>query len=155
MLVRSRPFRTLLAVVLAVAVPFCCCKFNAAATACASCVAAPSGERDCTGNVRDDHGCRRADARTADSDGQGPQGPASPDDGSDGHGCTCGNDEAKLVAREKPTIEVPTAVLVAILDWAAVAWAAPEPSHTFVSGGLRAGARPLTSLLSMHCALMV
>lgn len=59
------------------------------------------------------------------------------------------------MAGEKPTIELPTTVLVAILDWTTVAWTAPETSLAFVSGEVWACARPPTSLLRMHCALIV
>ncbi len=60
-----------------------------------------------------------------------------------------------MVAGQKPPIELPTTVVVEILSWATVAWAAPEPCLRFVRGEAWACARPPIGLLRMHCALLV
>jgi hypothetical protein len=157
MLSPSSHFRTFVALLLAVVVPFCCCNFHSWLSACASCVPASSvdGDRQLAAKEHDHKGCHHSGSKGSDSGGDHHQGPVSPEDGSDQHDCTCGKNQAKMMAGEKPTIELPTAVLVAILNWTTVAWAAPEPSLTFVSGEVWACARPPTSLLRMHCALIV
>ncbi|QOJ16359.1 MAG: hypothetical protein HRU76_01585 [Phycisphaeraceae bacterium] len=106
-------------------------------------------------NEHDHKGCHHSGSKGRDSGGDHQKKPVSPEDDSDQHDCTCGQNQAKMMAGEKPTIELPTTVLVAILNWATVAGAAPEPSPAFVSGEVWACARPPTSLLRMHCALIV
>lgn len=157
MLTRSSHFRTFVALLLAVVVPFCCCNFHSWVSACASCVPARSVEEGghVAANEHDHHGCRHSGALSTNSGGDHREGPVSPDDGSDPHDCNCGKNQAKMVSVEKPTIDLVTTVVVAILDWSTSAWAAVEPSHTFVRGEVWACARPPTSLLRMHCALIV
>ncbi|MBK9126252.1 MAG: hypothetical protein RL580_913 [Pseudomonadota bacterium] len=157
MLTRSGHFRTFVALLLAVMVPFCCCNFHSWVSACASCVPASpvDGDRQLAAKEHDHKGCHHSGSKGSDSGGDHHQGPVSPEDDSDQHDCTCGKNQVKMMAGEKPTIELPTTVLVAILNWTTVAWAAPEPSITFVSGEVWACARPPTSLLRMHCALIV
>lgn len=60
-----------------------------------------------------------------------------------------------MLSGEKPTIELPTAVLVAILNWVAIPSSAAEPSRPFTNGEIWAAVRPPTSLLRLHCALIV
>lgn len=157
MLTRSNHFRTFVALLLAVVVPFCCCNFHSWLSVCASCVPTPSVDTHAqvAAKEHDHNGCHHSGVQTTPSSGDHHKDPTSPDDGSDPHDCTCGKNQAKMMAGEKPTIELPTTVLVAILNWTAVAWASSEPSHTFVTGEVWACARPPTSLLRMHCALIV
>jgi len=60
-----------------------------------------------------------------------------------------------MLSGEKPTIELPTAGLVAILNWVAVPSSVAEQSRPFSNGEVWASARPPTSLLRLHCALIV
>ncbi len=60
-----------------------------------------------------------------------------------------------MMSGEKPTIDFALAVLVATLNWITSNWTSVEPAHTFVSGEVWACARPPTSLLRLHCALIV
>ncbi len=157
MLFRSSQFRTFIALLMAVVVPFCCCNFHAWVSACASCVPAAvvDGDRHVTASEHDHHGCHHSGTDAARSSGDHHETPTSPGDGSDPHDCTCGKDQAKMMSGEKPTIDFALAVLVATLNWITSNWTSVEPAHTFVSGEVWACARPPTSLLRLHCALIV
>lgn len=156
MLTRCSHFRTFVALLLVVVVPFCCCNFHSLLTACEACVPACAGHesRTAAANGHDDNDHEHLHASGARPGSETRHHHGEPSDG-DTQDCTCGKHEAKMLSGEKPTIELPTTVLVAILNWTTVAWAAPEPSLTFVSGEVWACARPPTSLLRMHCALTV
>jgi hypothetical protein len=156
MLSRDSHLRTYISLLLAVVVPFCCCNFHSLLTACEACVPACAGHHGQTapanGHEQHDH------QHGGGSDGRSDSGTRHHHDGpSDGdpQDCTCGKHEAKMLSGEKPTIELPTAVLVAILSWVAVPPSAAEPSRLFSNGEIWASARPATSLLRLHCALIV
>lgn len=153
---RNSHFRTCLSLLLAVVVPFCCCNFQSLLTACEACVPACSGHDGhaaaANGHAHNNH--EDADESGERSDSETRHHHDTPSDG-DHQDCTCGKHEAKMLSGEKPTIELPTAVLVAILNWVAIPSSAAEPSRPFTNGEIWAAVRPPTSLLRLHCALIV
>ncbi len=163
MLSRSGHFLAFVALLLAVVMPFCCCTFRSLVSAGASRVPASSidGDGQLAAKEHDHKGCHHSGgchhwgSKGSESGGDHHHGPASPEDDSDQHDCTCGKNQTKMMAGERPTAGLPTSVLVAIVNWTIDAWAAPQPSLTVLSGEVWACARPPTSLLRMHCALIV
>lgn len=153
---RNGHFRTCLSLLLAVVVPFCCCNFHSLLTACEACVPAGAGHHGhaaaSNGHAHNDH--EHSDGSGGRSDSETRHHHGEPSDG-DHQDCTCGKHEAKMLSGEKPTVELPTVVLVAILNWVAMLSSAAEPSRPFTNGEVWASARPATSLLRLHCALIV
>jgi hypothetical protein len=156
MLSRNGHFRTCLSLLLAVVVPFCCCNFHSLLTACEACVPACAGHESRTeaANGHDDNDHEHLHASGARPGSETRHHHGEPSDG-DTQDCTCGKHEAKMLSGEKPTIELPTAGLVAILNWVAVPSSVAEQSRPFSNGEVWASARPPTSLLRLHCALIV
>lgn len=158
MLDTRSPFRLLVTLLLAVAVPFCCCNFHSWISVCAPCeavshdtgtnLAVHSHERDGGHDHDADHHADSAKTPHGDT-------PASPcERGHDEGDCTCSKQSTYLTFA-KPTLEFPTPVLVAVLSFPAITdtWAS-LPSWTKEPGSW-AFTRPPTSLLRLHCALIV
>jgi hypothetical protein len=155
---RSGPFRSILTLILALAVPFCCCDLRALLTGCISCESATSGGgrsvgvqpgdgHDCGG-----HGHCHGDAPSGtDQDGSTP----GKEPVQDSHDCSCGKTTGKMLTVEKSTIELPAPVLVAILDWSATSDPRLFDAYRGREVDLRVRERLATSLLRMHCALIV
>lgn len=155
MLSRDGHFRTCLCLLLAVVVPFCCCNLHSLLTACEACAPACADRHGhtaaATGPTHHDQG--HGDGRGGDSDSK-TRHHETPSQG-DPQNCTCGKHDAKMLSGEKPTIDLPTAVPVAIHNWIVMPLSAAEPLRAFTNGEVWAFARPPTSLLRMHCALIV
>lgn len=73
----------------------------------------------------------------------------------DPQGCSCDKGGGKMLSVEKPSVEAPVHNVVALIDWSqrSEVWpldlaSARERIHQAVQ-------RPLTSLVRMHCALIV
>lgn len=155
MTARSSPFRVAVAVLLAVAIPFCCCSSrlllgafawagdrpSASALTLASFADAPA--RRCHGG----HG--PCGAGTTQTD---PQTPADPDPE---QGCACGMDEGKLLTADKPTVELPAPVIIAVVGWTPIGDLFPGVRHGAPPRDAAFAGRPATALLRMHCALNV
>ena len=162
MLYRGSTFRLLVSLLLVVAVPFCCCNFHAWVSACSSCD--DHADRGLVVGVAHQH----SDASTHDHDGDYPT-----DSGRDGHDahrdknvpcghhhndqddCSCDKHDAKMLTGAKPSVEPPVPVLIAILDWVLTTERIPLAQITINRHDVWATARPPTSLLRLHCALVV
>lgn len=159
MLQRGSPFRLLVTLLLVVAVPFCCCNFRSLLSTCSSCQAMPAAEEvDAShGHSHDadsDHAVPHQHARdqTQHGDGESPA-PCGPGDNK--HQCNCEKNDGKMLTVQKSTVELPMPVVVAILDWSMAVDMLPPFSTRVLYRGNLAVARPLTSLLRQHCALIV
>lgn len=157
MLNRNSPFRCMLTLLLALAVPFCCCDFRSLLTGCVSCDAAPP-ETVKTVAVSEgghDHAshshCHGHSPKGDDHDGSTPG--KAPDQ--DKHDCSCGKNTGKMLTVEKTTLELPTPVVVATLDWSAITDLRPLDPFKGWEVEKRVVERPQTTLLRMHCALIV
>jgi hypothetical protein len=73
----------------------------------------------------------------------------------DGQRCRCGKNEGKVVPDQSPTIDLPAPALLAILDRPAWSGIAPLESSRRLIRNVSGVARPPTSLLRQHCALVV
>ncbi len=155
MVQRASPFRLLVTLLLAVAVPFCCCNFHSWLSACGPCEAAEhsdDGDLALTG----DHVKQTSDHQDADAplshheDHNAPCGPSKDKDGP----CSCGKSNAPMLTVEKSGMDLPMPVLLAVLPHSFV-----SPLVQSVCSDVRRDstslARPPTSLLRLHCALTV
>ena len=141
-------------ILLAFALPLCCCRISAAAVCCS-----PAGPPDATASrtlndhVHDghhhDHGDQHQHRDEAPADDQPPS-PASPCDHDES--CDCGCDETRTRVVEKSvTIDYPV-LAVAAISWISPVATVRRPSiRPFAIGATR----PCTSLVRMHCALIV
>jgi len=144
---------------MAVCVPFCCCNFHAWLDACSTCEAGGGERLANSGGCREgavDGACHHAQRGGGKSDRQ-PCGDRDPEPcGSHhGHECTCAQHEAKFVGGKTPLLALPAPVLLAILDrFEPRSTAMPIGSARPCLWGERA-VRPTSSLLQLHCALIV
>jgi hypothetical protein len=160
MLHRGSPFRLLVTVLLAVAVPFCCCDFRSLLSGCTSCEAATPGSSQ-TVAVHSDADAGHDHATHSHCHGHAPTG--DDQDGStpgkapekDQHDCSCGKNTGKMLTVEKSTLELPAPVIVAILDWSRMSDLRPLDPFKGCEIENRVAERPQTSLLRLHCALIV
>lgn len=60
-----------------------------------------------------------------------------------------------MVSVEKAAVDFPADVVIAIVAWASVADVVPTSAHFAPLRDLSAPIRPPTSLLRLHCALIV
>lgn len=159
MLHRHSTFRLFITLLLAVAVPMCCCDFRMWLTACEPCDAAKShasiehtAHEHSAGGGHDHESDHHAS--TASNEGiepsSSPCGPGHDDD----HDCTCGKQNTLLTVA-KSNLDLPTPVLVAILSFPAFADSSALPPFRAIERGLWVSARPPTTLLRLHCALIV
>lgn len=159
MLHRSSTFRLFITLLLAVAVPLCCCNLRMGLTACEPCDAAsshatvePVAHEHADGNGHDhesDHHASTSSKEGIEPDSS-PCGPGHEDD----HDCSCGKQNTLLTVA-KSNLDLPTPVLVAILSFPAFADMSALPLFRAVERGLWVSARPPTTLLRLHCALIV
>ncbi|MCC6322971.1 MAG: hypothetical protein IT438_16225 [Phycisphaerales bacterium] len=156
MLSRSSPIRFVLTLLLALAVPFCCCDLRSLLAGCVSVgaksesrpVAADRGEGTEQGHATH---CRCHSSATDPHHGSTPEkGP-----GEDQHDCPCGKNTGKMLTVAQATFDLPAPVAVAILDWSGSTDLRPPASFRVRDIEQRAVGRPQTSLLRMHCALVV
>lgn len=158
MLNRNSPFRFVLTLMLALAVPFCCCDFRSLLTGCYSCdtatdarqVATHSGVEAELGHATHSH-CHGHSSKGDDHHGSTPG--KAPE--KDQHDCSCGKNTGKMLTVAKSTLELPAPVLVAILDWSGSSDLRPLDPFRGRDAEKRVVERPQTSLLRMHCALIV
>lgn len=160
MLNRTSPFRFVLTLLLAVAVPFCCCDLRSLLSGCAACDAS-TGADTRTVAVHDDSETRDTPATHTHCHGHSPKGDEQ--DGStpanapanDQHDCSCGKTTGKMLTVAKTTLELPAPVVVAVLDWFVMSDLRPLDPFKGRDAEQRAVKRLQTSLLRMHCALIV
>lgn len=160
MFLRSAHFRGFVAIVLMVAIPFCCCNFRSLFTGDLECRTASVLEagllRGSPSPAEDHrppaHGCCHGKSVTTNgtTDSEPTNEPSDqPRD------CSCDKSGGKMLSVEKPSLETPAQVVVAVLEWAQ--WSELSPLNPV--GGRetlrRTVHRPLTSLVRMHCALVV
>ncbi|MDP1663458.1 MAG: hypothetical protein Q8L55_16225 [Phycisphaerales bacterium] len=160
MLHRGSTFRLFVTLLLAVAVPFCCCNFHSWLSVCVPCEAAehPAAIETVAhhhehATAHDHDSDHHADRTTSSTDGNetspSPCGPGHDDDD-----CTCGKQNTLLTVA-KPTLEFPTPVLVAILSFPTIADSWASTPFRSVGRDLWVASRPPTTLLLLHCALIV
>lgn len=161
MLHRTSPFRFLLTVLLAVTVPFCCCDFHSVLSACAACESPATGREahtqthdhaDGAGHQHASTHHQKGDQDTPGDDHHGtiPDGPNH-----EKHDCTCDSSSGTMLSVEKSTVELPALVVVAVIDWVPLADLVPDALFRVHEREQRAVQRPPTSLLRLHCALIV
>jgi len=159
MLQRGSSLRLLVTVLLAVAVPFCCCDFHSLLSGCASCEApARQIDAEAVAHVHDDgaghhhaaHHEHSADPVTDGDQGTTPCGP-----GDEKHDCNCGKTDGMMLTVQKSTVELPAPVVVAVLAWAQPVDQVPLALIRGHERDQRVVQRPQTSLLRQHCALIV
>lgn len=160
MLHRHSTFRLLVTVMLAVAVPFCCCNFHSLLSSCVPCEAAthhaaakPVADHHSDGAVHahdsDHHSGPIKAHNDGNEPGESPCGPAHDDDD-----CTCGKQNT-LLTIAKQTVGFPSFVSVAILSFSTIAEPWTICPFSAIDRGLWTAARPPTTLLRLHCALIV
>lgn len=154
-------FRLFVTLLLAVAVPLCCCNFHSWLGACGPCNAAenpaavdglaPHHEHATAHDHDVDHHALRTAVVTGGNEcGPSPDGSGHGDD----HDCVCNNESQPLTVT-KQGLEFPAPILVAIH------WFPTMPDTVGVSPSRTGGrdvwvdSRPPTTLLRLHCALIV
>lgn len=160
MLNRTSPFRFVLTLLLALAVPFCCCDLRSLLSGCASCDTSTGGDTR-TVAVHDDSEAHDTPATHSHCHGHSPKGDEQ--DGStpaeapekDQHDCSCGKNTGKMLTVQKSTVELPVPVVIAVLAWAQPVDQVPLALIRGHERDQRVVQRPQTSLLRQHCALIV
>ena len=150
-MLRTSPFRCLIALFLAAWMPFCCCSLNSLLSVCRACEATEDGNA-----VGVCHGHGSSDRHTAGSqhhdEDSAPTQPDQPkrDDGP----CTCDKSKQTTVGVEKNTSELPAPVVAYVLpEWESSWLPHGDPlARRCDNWALR---KPATSLLRQHCALIV
>ncbi|MDX2147953.1 MAG: hypothetical protein SFZ23_10555 [Planctomycetota bacterium] len=160
MIFRSAQFRSFVAILLMVAIPFCCCNFRsllAGNLACQSTSFAEDGVARASPNPTKAHGPSTrgcCHGKSVSNGGSFDSEPTS-DTSDQPRECSCDKSGGKMLSVEKPGLELPAQVLVAVLEWA------QRPELRLVDPVIGRGQlphavhRPLTSLVRMHCALIV
>lgn len=160
MLLRSDQFRSLVIILVIVAIPFCCCNFRSLLGGNSAChnplfseeslvSASPSQAKDhappavgcCRGKSLAESGISNWEPTNDPSD--------QPRD------CSCDKGGGKMLSVEKPALELPAQVAVVALEWAQwpeLRTLSPVSGRGHLSPAVH---RPLTSLVRLHCALMV
>lgn len=151
-MLRSTTFRSVIALVLAAWMPFCCCSLRGLLNACASC-----DSHDSSDSVRVVHAHSPEHGPACHGehhdDGSIPADSDRPDD-HDGAPCACGKHRVAAIGAEKISIELPAHALVCALpEWEVrsdPSCRAPAIDHADF-----ALHKPVTTLLRLHCALTV
>jgi hypothetical protein len=157
---RSSPFRLLVTVLLMGAVPFCCCNFHSWLSVCAPCeavthhaAAEPVAHHHASGAVHEHTSDHYSEVATTPTDGREPDSsPCGP--GHKDEDCNCGKQNT-LVTVAKTALELPAPVLVAMLSFPAIANSWAMTSLRTFERDSQAPERPSTTLLHLHCALIV
>ena len=157
---RASPFRFVLTLLLASAVPFCCCDFRSLLSGCISCEpATPWNTRSVVADS--DSGAGPDGAADSHCHGQAPKGGersrSTPGEAPEErqHDCSCDKNSGRMLTVEKSTLELPLPAIDALLAWSGVS--DPRPLDPFRGHGVeqRVLVRPQSTLLRMHCALIV
>jgi hypothetical protein len=164
MLARSVQFRSVIAMVLVVVMPFCCCNISMLLGEGPTC-RSESFVNDQPDGVHlsraVDHRrasrtcCQSTSASERESSSSNSESNPTHDPTHKPHDCSCDKANGKLLVVEKPSIEVPAQIVVAVLDWC---WRTELQPLAVVSEREslhQAVQRPMTSLVRMHCALIV
>lgn len=160
MIRRLAHYRNIVAILWVVAIPFCCCNLR---TLLAGDMARRAASYSDDGPVlamtspTEDQGprarscCQDNSATKSGASHSGPQNDPSDQQ----RDCSCDKSGGKMLSVEKSALELPAQVVVAALEWAP----RPELRHPDpVRGHVEfppADHRSLTSLVRMHCALIV
>jgi len=158
MLGRNSPFRFALTMLLAFVVPFCCCDFSILLVGCTSCDAATHGKSQVVAaqaGAERDHGHAHGNCRGHSSQGDSDEPAPGTTPEKDQDDCTCGQNTGKMLTVEKSTLDLPAPVVVAILDWSGLSDLRPLDPFKGREIEKRVVERRQTSLLRMHCALIV
>lgn len=159
MLQNGSPFRLFVSLLLAVSLPFCCCNFRNLLGGSGSCHAssqashsASDGESHASHRCHEGRGHEAGHGYSGDSE-KGSSAPCSP--GEEKHDCKCGKSGTQMVSVEKAAVDFPADVVIAIVAWASVTDVVPTSAQVAPLRDLSAPIRPPTSLLRLHCALIV
>ena len=159
------PFRYVLTLILAVAVPCCCCSFQVLMNAGGGC-ASPSHAVTASGANSSCHkqgksSCHQKESKPGHEEGQlaTTRGDDSASSADVGHthegGCACVKHDAKMLTTVKLAVEFSPPVLIALLPWPELSQVALSLPTGFQSQFDRPLPRTETSLLRLHCALIV
>ena len=164
----SGPFRFVLTIVLAMAIPFCCCKLNAFLVACSDCETSTDSLL-VTGASSFNHthvniSCHQSElnphqvvlklTNTNNEHSKPPNGTEHNNKHGDGN-CACGNHDSKMLTAIKSSVEFSTPVLIAVLPWQELSPLTLDLPTRVQFHHDWAQIRPPTSLLRLHCALIV
>jgi len=163
-------FRNLLTIVLTVAVPVCCCNFHGFLIAHAG-LASPANALSITradrfGQEHDTESCHHHDVKLATTSGDHLSSSAvirhnaTDEDKGENKGenkgsCGCGKHDLKMLSTVKSSVEFSAPVLLAALPWSSVAILNSHVPTRVQFHGERVQNRPPTTLLRLHCALIV
>lgn len=147
---RDSPFRAFVSLLLAVTVPFCCCSFRPWMVDGSTCHDGSSGVPAGLTSERAAPSCHCGiQGKAVEDDASPPTAPRQP--GTRDHSCTCAK---HYTGMEKSEIEFAPAVLLAILP-AFEFELCDAPVEAAALPSRRVPPRPQTSLLRLHCALVV
>jgi len=166
MMSNSGVLRFLITLVLAVTVPFCCCKLAALFSACGGCQGSAEtltvlGDQKSVGHAHGDGSRAHHVAKPMYGFGklasnEGDHSPTTCGPGSQDRGdCACGKHDTKMLAEVKPSAEVSAPVLLAVSAWPALTPPGLDFPTCVQSRLDWTQNRPPTSLLRLHCALIV
>jgi len=165
MRIHGNSSRLIVSLLLAVMVPFCCCNFHSWLSVCVPCEGATHQssiklaghhhsdravhERDFDQHA--EHHAEHATALAVSSESESsPCGPGHDND----HDCTCSKQQTLMMVA-KTTVDFPTPVLVAVVSFPTVVDLGVSNSFHIAGRDLWESARPPTTLLYLHCALIV
>jgi len=148
----ASPFRALVSVLLAAWMPFCCCSLRSLISACESCgghqpvVVAAAAHAQTLAPANQHPGCHQQ--------GDEPAPDSQPRPGHDDEQCTCGKARLATTDLFKSSIDFPMAsVLYVLPPWSTDAVTPRVVAHH--SRENRADSRPDSTLLRLHCALII
>ncbi|HEX2837381.1 MAG TPA: hypothetical protein VHN77_04550 [Phycisphaerales bacterium] len=160
MLLRSAQFRSFIAILLVVAIPLCCCNFRSLFAGNLACEGTSISEDGLvraymipeTDHGPSAHGCCHGKSLTKSgaSDSEPTNNPSDQP-----RNCSCDKSGGKMLSVEKTGLELPAQVAVAALEWAQWPELRPLVPVREREQLPHAVLRPLTSLVRMHCALVV
>jgi len=157
---RGAHSRSFIVILLVMTIPLCCCSFRTLMGGEIACHAAffledelvRASSSPARGHDAHAHGC--CHGKSATKRGASESGPQN-DPSDRQRDCSCDKGGGKMLSVEKSVLELPAQVVVAALEWAP----RPELRHPDPVRGREqfppAVHRPLTSLVRMHCALIV
>lgn len=151
-----RPFRFVLTLLLASAVPFCCCDFRTVLSGCTSC--GSSTQMAIDGSLHPEAAAATTSGDHEHCHGHSPRkDDHSPPPGKEPakDSCACGKNSAKMLMVEKSAVEFSPPVVIAVLHWPLLTDIRPADLFRVSDRGHRAVLHPQTSLLRLHCALTV
>ncbi len=153
-------FRSFIVILLVVAIPLCCCNFRMLLAGEMGCHAAfflEDGLVRASPSPAKDHGSRAqgcCHGKSATKSGASDPGPEN-DPSDQPRDCSCDKSGGKMLSVEKSALELPAQVVAVAFEWAPRPELRPLDPVRGHEQFPPAVYRPLTSLVRMHCALIV